>query len=224
MQYQILGGELPVVEVILEAGESIVCENGAMSWMSPNMSMQTEGGGLKKMFSKAITGESMFHNVYTAQGQQGLIAFASSFPGNIIAVEIGPGKEIVCQKGAFLASSTGVTVSTFFQKKVGAGFFGGEGFIMQKCSGQGIVFLEVDGAVITKNLAAGQSIILDTGYLAYMDASCSVDIKSTGSVKNAVLGGEGLFNTVVTGPGQVTIQTIPVSKLAGTINRYIPKS
>ena len=224
MQYQILGGELPVVEVILEAGESIICENGAMSWMSPNMSMQTEGGGLKKMFSKAITGESMFHNVYTAQGQQGLIAFASSFPGNIIAVEIGPGKEIVCQKGAFLASSTGVTVSTFFQKKVGAGFFGGEGFIMQKCSGQGIVFLEVDGAVITKNLAAGQSIILDTGYLAYMDASCSVDIKSTGSVKNAVLGGEGLFNTVVTGPGQVVIQTIPVSKLAGTINRYIPKS
>lgn len=205
---------MPVVEITLENGESVKCEGGSMSWMTPNLKMETSGGGLGKMFSKVITGESLFQNKYTATGGPGLIAFASSVPGNIIAVEIEPGKEIICQKSSFLAATPGVDVSIFFQRKLGAGFFGGEGFIMQKISGTGIVFLELDGSVETKMLGAGEQIVLDTGYLAMMDATCSMDIKSVGGVKNAIFGGEGLFNTVVTGPGKVTLQTMPVAKLA----------
>ncbi len=205
---------MPVVEITLESGESVKCEGGSMSWMTPNLKMETSGGGLGKMFSKVITGESLFQNKYTATGGPGLIAFASSVPGNIIAVEIEPGKEIICQKSSFLAATPGVDVSIFFQRKLGAGFFGGEGFIMQKISGTGIVFLELDGSVETKMLGAGEQIVLDTGYLAMMDATCSMDIKSVGGVKNAIFGGEGLFHTVDTGPGKVTLQTMPVAKLA----------
>ena len=214
MRYEIKGTPMPVVEITLESGESVKCEGGSMSWMTPNLKMETSGGGLGKMFSKVITGESLFQNKYTATGGPGLIAFASSVPGNIIAVEIEPGKEIICQKSSFLAATPGVDVSIFFQRKLGAGFFGGEGFIMQKISGNGIVFLELDGSVETKMLGAGEQIVLDTGYLAMMDATCSMDIKSVGGVKNAIFGGEGLFNTVVTGPGKITLQTMPVAKLA----------
>ncbi len=190
--------------------------------MSSNMKMQTQGGGIGKMFSKAISGEAMFSNTYTAEGGEGSIAFASSFPGNIIAVEVGPGKEIICQKSAYLASTTGVEVSIYFQKKVGSGLAGGEGFIMQKISGNGVVFLEIDGSVVEKELAAGQQLVIDTGYLAMMDATCSMDVKTVGSVKNALFGGEGLFNTVVTGPGRVALQTMPCYQVASLISRYIP--
>lgn len=214
MKYEIKGGTLPFVEITLDPNESVICEGGAMSWMSPNMKMATTGGGLGKMFTKAFSGEKMFHNVYTATGGQGLISFASSFPGNIVAVEVVPGKDIICQKSSFLAATSGVNVSVFFQKRLGAGFFGGEGFIMQKLSGSGIAFIEIDGAAETKYLNAGESIIVDTGYLAMMDNTCSMDIRSTGGVKNALLGGEGLFNTVVSGPGNVTLQSMPISKLA----------
>jgi len=221
MQYNIIGGNLPAVEIQLSDGEQIKCEGGAMSWMSPNLVMETSGGGLGKMFSKAISGERMFQNTYTAKGN-GYIAFASSFPGNIVAVEIGPGKEIICQKSAYLASTPGVELSIFFQKKVGAGFVGGEGFIMQKLSGSGIAFLELDGSVVEKNLASGEQIILDTGYLAMMDGSCQMDVQSVKGVKNALLGGEGLFNTVITGPGKVVIQTMPAMQVASAIVQYVP--
>lgn len=224
MKYEIKGGSLPFVEVVLEAGESIKCQGGGMSWKSPNLEMDTKGGGLGKMFTKAFTGESLFHNVYTAVGGQGLISFASSFPGNIIAVEIQPGKEIICQKSAYLASTPGVEISVFFQKKLGAGFFGGEGFIMQKLSGTGIVFLEIDGSSEVKYLNPGEQMIIDTGYLAMMDATCSMDIKSVGGIKNSLLGGEGLFNTVVTGPGNITLQSMPASKLVNMIATRMPSS
>ena len=222
MRYEIKGSPLPVVECTLEAGESIICEGGSMSWMSANMQMETSGGGIGKMFSKAISGEKLFHNKYTAMGSSGIIAFASSFPGNILAVEIAPGKEIVCQKSAFLAATLGVDVSIFFQKKLGSGFFGGEGFIMQKISGQGIVFLEIDGYVETKELAPGEQIVIDTGYLAMMSATCSMDVQMVKGVKNVFLGGEGLFNTVVTGPGTISLQTMPAYQVANSIRPYIP--
>ncbi len=222
MRYEIKGSPLPVVECTLEAGESIICEGGSMSWMSANMQMETSGGGIGKMFSKAISGEKLFHNKYTATGSSGMIAFASSFPGNILAVEIAPGKEIVCQKSAFLAATPGVDVSIFFQKKLGSGFFGGEGFIMQKISGQGIVFLEIDGYVETKELAPGEQIVIDTGYLAMMSATCSMDVQMVKGVKNVFLGGEGLFNTVVTGPGTISLQTMPAYQVANSIRPYIP--
>lgn len=224
MRYEIKGTPLPVVEVTLDANETIACESGAMSWMSANMEMETQSGGLGKLFSKAISGEHLFTNNYTAKGGEGYIAFASSFPGNIIAVEIKPGQEIVCQKSAYLASTPGVELSIFFQKKLGAGFFGGEGFIMQKLSGSGIAFLEIDGSVVEKELAAGEQIIIDTGYLAMMDSSCSMDIVTVKGIKNKLLGGEGFFNTVVTGPGKVSLQTMPAPQVASVIAPYIPTS
>lgn len=222
MKYEVMGTPLPVVECTLEAGESIICEGGAMSWMTPNMKMETNGGGLGKMMSKAFSGEKMFHNKYTAEGGAGTIAFASSFPGTILAVEIAPGKELICQKSAFLAATTGVDLSIHFQKKLGTGFFGGEGFIMQKLSGTGIAFIEIDGSVVKKQLAPGEQLLIDTGYLATMDASCNMDIQMVKGVKNALLGGEGLFNTVVTGPGEVIIQTMPTYQVANAIKPYIP--
>ncbi len=222
MQYEIKGTPLPVVECTLEAGESIMCESGAMSWMTGNMKMETSGGGIGKMFSRAMPGENMFQNRYTAQNTQGSIAFASSFPGDIIVKEIRPGQEVICQKSAFLAASTGVELSIFFQKKVGSGFFGGEGFIMQKLSGNGIAFLEIDGSVVTKQLQPGEQLMIDTGYLAMMDATCSMDIVSVKGLKNKFLGGEGFFNTVVTGPGQVSLQTMPASQVAGVLRPFLP--
>lgn len=221
MQYEIKGTPLPVVECTLDAGESMICESGAMSWMTGNMQMETSGGGIGKMFSKALSGESMFQNRYTAQGAPGSIAFASSFPGDIIAVDIRPGQEIICQKSAFLAATPGVELSIFFQKKIGAGFFGGEGFIMQKLSGTGTAFLEIDGSVVTKELAAGEQLTIDTGYLAIMDSTCSMRIESVKGLKNKFLGGEGFFNTIVTGPGRVSLQTMPCSQVASVLSPFI---
>lgn len=225
MEYQIKGTPFPALVCKLNAGESIDCQKGAMSWMTPNMNMQTSaGGGIGKLFTRALSGESIFKNKYTAQGGPGEIAFASTVPGNIIPVQINASNQIVAQKRAYLASTEGVEMEMFFQKKIGAGLFGGEGFIMQKFCGEGIVFVEVDGSVLEYNLDAGESMILDTGYLAMMDATCSIDIQSTGGVGNALFGGEGLFNTRVTGPGRIWIQTLPVYALAGAIQPYIVTS
>ena len=221
MKYEIKGEPMPVVVCQLESGESLKCESGAMSWMSPNMQMETSGGGAGKMFGRLFSGESLFQNKYTAQGN-GMIAFASSFPGSIRAVEIRPGHEVIVQKTAFLASEEGVELSTFFQKKLGTGFFGGEGFILQKLSGSGMAFLELDGSTVEYELAAGQQIVVDTGYLAIMDATCSMDVQTVKGVKNVLFGGEGLFNTVVTGPGRVVLQTMPLNKFAGQIIPYLP--
>lgn len=221
MKYSIEGTPLPVVICELDSGETMITERGAMSWMSPNMKMETKGGGVGKMFGRMLSGESLFLNTYTAQGGNGVIAFASSFPGNIVPMEITPDKPMVCQKSAFLASTDGVELSTFFQKRIGSGFFGGEGFIMQKLSGNGIAFVEFDGSIKEYNLQPGQSIIVDTGYLAAMDATCSVEIKSVPGLKNMVFGGEGIFNTVVTGPGRVFLQTMPIYQMAGSIGPFI---
>ena len=225
MQYQIEGDTLPVVICQLSAGETMITERGSMSWMTPNMKMETtSGGGLGKMFGRFLAGEALFQNRYTAQGGPGMIAFASSFPGSIRAFEIGPGRELVVQKSGFLAAESGVELSVFFQKKLGAGFFGGEGFIMQKLSGHGTAFTEFDGHVAEYELSAGQSLVVDTGYIAAMDASCSMDIVSVPGIKNAFFGGEGLFNTVVTGPGRIWLQTMPISNVADVLRPFFPSN
>lgn len=225
MNYTIEGEPLPVVICNLEDNETMITERGAMSWMSPNMQMETtSNGGIGKMFGRAFSGESLFLNRYTARNGNGLIAFASSFPGAIRAFNITPGQEIVAQKSAFLASSSSVDLSIFFQKRIASGFFGGEGFIMQKLSGNGIAFLEFDGYIKEYELAPGQQIIVDTGYLAAMSASCSIDIQTVPGVKNILFGGEGLFNTVITGPGHIWLQSMPVPQLAGAIRPFIPTS
>lgn len=222
MKYEIKGDNLPVVICHLEPNETMITENGSMSWMSTNMEMQTNAGGFGKAIGRMFSGESIFQNLYTAKGGEGMIAFASSFPGSIVPFEITPGNDLIVQKSGFLASESTVELSVHFQKKLGAGFFGGEGFIMQRLSGHGIAFVEFDGAVMEYDLAPGQSMILDTGYLAAMEGSCKMEIQTVPGLKNKLLGGEGFFNTVVSGPGKVWIQTMPINKVAGAIRPYIP--
>ena len=214
MQYQIIGEPMSVVTCSLNAGESMITEKGSMAWMSPNMDMQTSAGGIGKAFGRMFSGEAMFQNIYTAQGGPGLIAFASSFPGSIRAISISPEHPVIVQKTGFLASESGVQLSLHFQKKLGAGFFGGEGFIMQRLSGSGTAFVEIDGYAVEYDLQPGQSMVVDTGNLAMMDATCTMEIQTVKGIKNKFLGGEGFFNTVVTGPGKVTLQTMPVSGVA----------
>ena len=225
MRYSIEGTPLPVVICQLENGESMITERGSMSWMSPNMKMETtSGGGLGKMLGRMFSGEALFQNRYTAQNGDGMIAFASSFPGSIVPVTITPGNGVIVQKSGFLASEESVELSIFFQKKLGKGLFGGEGFIMQQLSGNGVAFLEIDGHAVTYDLAPGQSIVVDTGYLAYMSESCTMDVVTVPGIKNVLFGGEGLFHTVVTGPGQVVLQTMPISAVASTLMPYFPQS
>ena len=223
MRYQIQGDNMPVVVCQLDAGETMVCEAGAMSWMSPNMEMETKAsGGAGGFFGRVLSGESGFQNRYTAKGGAGMIAFTSSFPGNILAIEITPSKPIIIQKRAFLACTPDVRMEVFFQKKIGTALFGGEGYIMQKLSGSGTVFLELDGSVINYTLQPGQQMLISTGHLAMMDETVTMDIQQVKGVKNVLFGGESLFNTVVTGPGTVTLQTMPMTNLIAAIVARLP--
>lgn len=223
MRYHIEGDTLPVVICELESGEKMVTEGGSMAWMTPNMKMETStNGGLGKALGRMFSGERIFQNFYTAVGGSGMIAFASSFPGNVMAFEIRPGEEMIFQKSAFLASEASVELSVFFHKKLSSGLFGGEGFILQKVSGRGVVFAEFDGHVVEYELSAGQQMVIDTGHLAAMTPSCKMEVVSVPGVKNILFGGEGLFNTVVTGPGKIWLQTMPISNVASAIRPFIP--
>lgn len=222
IRYEIEGGNLPVVICYPEAGQTLCTESGAMSWMSPNMRMDTNsGGGIKKALGRMFSGESIFMNEYTAQGGTGMIAFASSFPGSIIPYQVSEGNGIVVQKRGFLAMEKGLDLSVYFQKKLGRGFFGGEGFIMQRITGYGMVFLEIDGYCKEYNLGVGESIIVDTGYLAAMSDTCMMDIETVQGAKNIFFGGEGLFHTRITGPGKVYIQSMPLINMAQALTPYL---
>ena len=198
MQYEIKGGQFPVVICQLQDGETMITERGSMVWMTPNLEMQTSGGGLGRMFSRAISGESMFQNRYTARGA-GMIAFGSSFPGKFLPLQVDGSHRMILQKSAFLAAEEGVELSIHFNKKLGAGFFGGEGFIMQKLSGRGMAFAEVDGELVL------------------------MEIHQVPGLKNKLLGGEGIFNTTLTGPGSIWLQTMPISSVAGALLPFLPK-
>lgn len=222
IKYEIEGGNLPVLICYPEAGQTLCTESGAMSWMSTNMRMETNaGGGLKKAFGRLFSGESIFMNEYTAERGPGLIAFASSFPGSIIPYQVSPGNGIIVQKRGFLAMEKGLELSMYFQRKMGKGLFGGEGFIMQRITGSGLVFLEIDGHCKEYTLRAGESILVDTGYLAAMTEGCTLDIETVRGAKNIFLGGEGLFHTRVTGPGKVYIQTMPAMHMAQALQPYM---
>ena len=221
MHYEIKGGSFPVVVCELENGEQMITERGSMVWMSPNIDMETHGGGLGRMFAKAFSGESMFQNVYTSRGH-GMIAFGSSFPGQIKPITIAPGQEMILQKSAFLAAESGVTLSTHFNQKARVGFFGGEGFIMQRLSGNGVAFVEIDGELVEYDLRPGEQLVVDTGNVAGFTPGVQMDIQQVPGMKNALLGGEGLFNTLLTGPGKVWLQTMPISNVAASITPYIP--
>lgn len=221
MRYEIKGGEFPVVVCRLQSGEKMITERGSMVWMSPNMQMETKGGGLGKMISRAFSGESMFQNIYTAQGD-GMITFGSSLPGRILPLEIGPGHEMILQKRAFLACETGVEMSIHFNKKLGTGLFGGEGFIMQRLSGSGMAFAEIDGDLVEYELKDGEQLIVDTGNVAGFTTDVKMEIRQVPGLKNKLLGGEGLFNTLLTGPGTVWLQTMPLSGIAAAIGSCLP--
>ena len=223
IRYEIEGGNLPVVICYPEAGQTLCTESGAMSWMSPNMNMETNsGGGFKKAMGRLFAGDSIFMNEYTPMGGTGMIAFASSLPGTILPFELHRGAGIIVQKGGFLAMEKGLDVSIYFQKKLSRGLLGGEGFIMQKITGEGMVFVEIDGHCKEYDLRAGESIVVDTGYLAAMSESCTMDVQAVKGAKNIFLGGEGLFNTVITGPGKVYFQSMPISNIAEKLIPYMP--
>lgn len=207
MKYEIKHAPFSVLVCQLEAGEIMKCQSGGMAWMSRNIQMQTKSGGLGGMFKKALTGESLFLNNYVANAP-GEIAFGMNFPGQM---------PIVAQKKSFLAGETSVYLDIFFQKKPGAGFFGGEGFIMQKLSGSGYAFLEIDGAVEERVLQPGEQMVVDSGFVAAMEATVKMDIEMVKGLTNIAFGGEGLFNTVLTGPGRVWLQTMPISSFANSL-------
>ena len=221
MRYDIKGGTFPVVVCQLENGEKMITEKGSMVWMSPNIQMSTQGGGLGKMFSKAFSGESMFQNIYTANGN-GMIAFGSSFPGTVKAIEISPSNEMIVQKSSFLASEAGVNLSVHFNKRLSAGLFGGEGFIMQRLSGHGTAFIEIDGDLVEYDLRPCEQIVVDTGNVAGFTTDVKMEIRQVPGLKNKLFGGEGLFNTVLTGPGRIWLQTMPIARVAASIIPYIP--
>lgn len=222
MQYKIIGEPLSVVICDIDAGETLFTECGSMSWMSPNIKMETtSNGGIGKALGRMFAGERFFMNKYTAMNGPGQIAFAASFPGSIKVFDITPNEPIIVQKRGFLVGEKGVELSVYFQKKFSSGLFGGEGFIMQKLSGYGKAFVEIDGHCCEYILEAGQQMVVDTGYLAAMSASCKMDVVTVSGVKNVLFGGEGLFNTVITGPGKVYLQTMPVSAVAGSLSPYM---
>ena len=224
MKYDIQGGNLPVALITVEPGESLIMERGGMAWMTPNLKMDTNmKGGLLKGLGRAATGESVFLNTYSNEsGNPALMACASSFPGEIFAKQLAAGETLIAQKGSFMCAESSVEVSIHFRKKLGVGFFGGEGFIMQKFTGPGWVFLEIDGAPIKYTLAAGQQLVVDPGHLAIQTPSINTEITMVKGLKNIALGGEGLLLATLTGPGDVWLQTITIPNVAKAIASHIP--
>ena len=225
MEYEIKGGSFPIVIYKLQKGETMKDESGAMAFMSSDVKMETNtGGGLLKGLGRALSGDTLFLNFYTAESDNQQIGFSSCFPGKIIPIELDGSNSIIGQKNAFLASETDVNIDMYFRKNLGTGLFGGEGFILQKFTGTGMLFLEIDGEVLEYDLQPGEKLVLDQGHLAAMEESVEFDIQRVKGVKNVLFGGEGLFLSTLTGPGKVWIQTMPISRLAGAIIPYIPTS
>ena len=221
MKYQIFGDNLPAVTITLDQGESIYTQSGGMTWMSEGLRMETNmRGGFMKGLGRMFSGDSLFMATYTAQRPNQEITLASTFPGNIIALEVGA-MQYTCQKSAFLCATPGVELSVAFQKAK-AGFFGGEGFILQRLSGQGMVFLELDGTVVEKYLAPGERIKVDTGNVAAFEGTVNMSVETVKGFKNVLFGGEGLFLTTLEGPGRVFLQTINIEGFAQRIIPYLP--
>ncbi len=224
MQYKILGDTMPAVEVTFdEPGESMYTQSGGMAWMTEGISMDSNmKGGLGKSLGRMFAGESLFMATYKAERAGSTIAFASTVAGEIMPVNIGPNGGLICQKGAFLCAQEGVNLSVTFTKRFSAGLFGGEGFILQDISGSGMVFLEIDGNKVVKDLAPGEVLKVDTGNVVGFEKSVSYEIETVKGLKNIFLGGEGLFLTKLTGPGKVILQTQNFNEFAGRIIRMVP--
>lgn len=224
MRYQILGDTMPAVEVRFDAaGESMFTQSGGMAWMSDGITMDSNmRGGFGKSIGRMFSGESLFMATYKAEKPDAMIAFASTVAGEILPVDIGSCGGLICQKGAFLCAQESVALNVAFTKKLSAGFFGGEGFILQDISGKGMVFLEIDGNKVEKVLAPGEVIKVDTGNVVAFEKTVNYEVETVKGLKNIFFGGEGLFLTKLTGPGRVILQTQNFNEFAGRIARMIP--
>lgn len=223
MNYEIIGSTMQALKILLSPNERIYTESGAMTWMTSNVVMDTNfKGGLFKSLGRALSGESLTLTFFEAKGGSGEVGFTPTAPGKIIPVQIHSRTPMILQKDSFMVAEEGVELSIFFQKKLGTGFFGGEGFIMQKLSGNGMAFAEIDGEVIELELAPGEVINVDTSHVAMFEATVDMDIQFVKGFKNVVFGGEGLFLTRLTGPGKVWLQTMTIANLAGKIASHIP--
>lgn len=224
MEYQLHGTVMQTVNVLLQAGESVYTESGGMAWMSENISMETGmRGGVMAAIGRKLAGESMFLTTYSCTGGQGLIAFAAEFPGKIIPLHLEPGQSIVCQKNSFMAAESSVALEMHFHRKLGAGLFGGEGFILQRLTGPGVAWTEIDGEVTEYDLQAGQGLKVDAGHVAMFEPTVSFDIVTVKGVKNVVFGGEGLFLANLRGPGRVWLQSMPVQNMARRLIPFLPQ-
>ncbi len=224
MQYRIIGDTMPAVEVLFDApGESMYTQSGGMAWMTEGITMDSNmRGGLGKSIGRMFSGESMFMATYKAERPGAMVAFASTVAGEVLPVDVGANGGLICQKGAFLCAQESVNLNVTFTKKFSAGLFGGEGFILQDISGSGMVFLEIDGNKVEKNLAPGEVIKVDTGNVVAFERSVRYEIETVKGLKNIFLGGEGLFLTKLTGPGKVILQTQNFNEFAGRIAGFIP--
>lgn len=224
MRYQILGDTMPAVEVTFDVpGEAMYTQSGGMAWMTEGVNMESNmKGGLGKSIGRMFAGESLFMATYKAARPGAQIAFASTVAGEVLPIDIGATGGLICQKGAFLCAQEGVHLSVTFSKKFSAGLFGGEGFILQDISGQGIVFLEIDGDKVEKVLAPGEVIKVDTGNVVAFEKSVSYEIETVKGLGNVLFGGEGLFMTKLVGPGRVILQTQNFNEFAGRIIKMVP--
>ena len=223
MEYKIHGTTLQTLDIILEHGESVFTESGGMAWMTGNITMETNTrGGVLKGLARTFAGESMFLTTYACEGKKALVTFTPESPGSIIPIILGPNESRICQKDAFMVAEQTVNLEVHFRKKLGAGIFGGEGFILQKLTGPGIAFVEIAGDVRTYELAEGQTLKVDPGHIAMYEPSISYDISRVSGVKNILFSGEGLFLATLTGPGRVWLQSLPLSNLAAKLATYIP--
>ncbi len=223
MEFEIRGDNLQVLEATLDSGESMYTESGGMSWMSKNVDMKTDShGGLMKGIGRMFSGESLFMTTYSAQSNGAEIAFSPEFPGKIIHRDLGSGEKIIAQRDAFMCASSSVDLSVHFRKKLGAGMFGGEGFIMQQLSGPGDVFFELSGEIVEKELDSGETIKIDPGHIGLYETSVDMDITRVKGVKNMFFGGEGLFLATLTGPGKIWLQSMPLMNLAQRLSPYLP--
>lgn len=222
MRYEIHGTTLQTLDIYLEQNESVFTESGGMAWMTGDIAMETNTrGGLMQGLARSLAGESLFLTTYTCKGPGALITFTPEAPGSIIAVELKPGEQRICQKDAFMVAQTAVSLEIHLRRKLGAGLFGGEGFILQKLTGPGIAWVEISGEVRSYTLKQGQTMKVDPGHIAMYEPTVNYDIERVKGVKNILFGGEGLFLATLTGPGRIWLQSLPLSNLASKIAPYI---
>ncbi len=225
MDYQIRGTVMQSVEITLEQGETVYTEAGGMSWMTANIEMNAEmKGGLMQALRRKASGESMFMTDYTCTSGTGFVNFTLEVPGKVIPQQLAEGQSLICQRDSFMVAEASVGLDMHLHRRLGAMFFGGEGMILQKVSGPGLAFFEIDGEVVEYNLQAGQGLRIDPGHIAMMDPTVDFNITRVSGVRNVLFSGEGLFLATVTGPGRVWLQTMPLASLAMRLIPYIPSS